>query len=207
MKIGCGISRRELNTLYTLLYPKIKYHVQHLAGKIDSHELEEITQHVMFKSFDKLHQWNKDKGALTTWIYTIARNDYFQYIKDSKKKPVHFSLLGLDAAYGLNQSISDDVVIRAKSDRLVETQSPESLVLDREESEEAWRTINKIKDKLSNGIHKSIFEDYIVEKKRKLKDIAAEYNLNVNNVKSKLFQVRRKLRVEYGSNIFEIFVR
>jgi RNA polymerase sigma factor (sigma-70 family) len=207
MKIGKGISDRKLSYLFSLIYPKIRWYIINLAGAIDDSVVDELVQQVMFKSYNYIDTWDSDKGSLTTWVHTIARNDFFQYIKDKRKQPVHFSTLGLDGGYGSNQSISDDIVIRTKSDNLVETQSPLHLILDREESEAALQTINNIKDKMLSDIHKSIFEDYIVNKEKKLKDIAAEYNLNVNTVKSKLYQVRRKLRVEYGSSVFEIFVR
>ena len=70
------ISREEI---YSAYYPKVLGYVR---GKVNnSHDAEELTSTVFLKVMQKLDSFDAERAALSTWIYTIARNtvtDFFR---------------------------------------------------------------------------------------------------------------------------------
>jgi RNA polymerase sigma factor (sigma-70 family) len=73
------------STVYNKYYKDIYNMVIKITGSIT--DSEDITQEVFIKAFKNI---NKFKGIskLSTWIFSIARNETFQFLKESKKRNI-----------------------------------------------------------------------------------------------------------------------
>lgn len=69
---------------------------QHFASKVKYMTLKqlhndavamEVTQEVLTQVWRKAHLYHPEKGAVTTWVYTITRNVCFDYLRKIQNKP------------------------------------------------------------------------------------------------------------------------
>jgi RNA polymerase sigma-70 factor (ECF subfamily) len=75
--------------LFKEFAPKVKRMVmKHLGNDAQAMEL---TQDVMTQIWRKAHLYHPDKGAVSTWVYTIARNLCFDFLRKASNKS-EFSL-------------------------------------------------------------------------------------------------------------------
>ncbi|QLE85144.1 sigma-70 family RNA polymerase sigma factor [Shewanella sp. Scap07] len=76
--------KRAFTELFRFFSPKIKrFGIKQLGNEAQANEL---IQDTMTNVWKKAHLYNADKGAATTWVYTIMRNASFDMLRRIKSK-------------------------------------------------------------------------------------------------------------------------
>ena len=196
----------EKDTLFKLLYGHVdwlsyKYHINNKNNYLDVYgEIEDFTQDIMIKILDKLYMWNSELGRFTTWIYTMARHQYIckHQSLQTQAQCLSLSEIGLDAGHGLNVSMTKGYFHRGNNDIFVETKDPLYLLLLKESNEMYRELINLIDNDPSIS---KIFKDYIFKKHRGT-TISERTGINVNTIKTKIFNDKKKIRKKYREKFF-----
>lgn len=72
--------------LFVLLHPKI-YHYSLQAG-LDKGQALELCQEVLLKIWKKAKTFDHTKGDVKTWVFTIARNSRFDFLRKKRNDPL-----------------------------------------------------------------------------------------------------------------------
>jgi RNA polymerase sigma-70 factor (ECF subfamily) len=76
------------NELYRQLVDRYKagliIHCEHIVR--DRDQAEDIAQEAFIKAYYQLSKFNTDKGRFSTWLYKIATNTAFDYLRKNKHK-------------------------------------------------------------------------------------------------------------------------
>lgn len=83
----CEASFRALFTEYA---PKLLHFMS--KGGLASEEAKELVQETMTKVWLKSDLYSEDKGAVSTWIFTVARNTKYDYLRKTQKSGVSLSI-------------------------------------------------------------------------------------------------------------------
>jgi RNA polymerase sigma-70 factor (ECF subfamily) len=108
------IAKEQNKQAFTLLFkhfgPKIKrFGLEKFANEASA---KELVQETMTNIWKKSHMYNPDKGAATTWVYTIMRNaafDMLRKIKSRSEQNLSDDLWPIDAIQEETYS-NDDIV-------------------------------------------------------------------------------------------------
>lgn len=131
----------------------------------DYHHAEELTQEVFIKVYHNIPSYDSQKASLSTWIFTIAHNICINSLRNSYRE---FASDEISAAIEPN-SPEDKFIAKEKLDRLIEaiqSLTPED------------RSLVIIKDYLGF----------------KYKEVSSILNIPVGTVKSRLHNIRIKIR-------------
>ena len=83
LRISSGRDEMAFSTLFDFLAPKINaYFIQN--GLLPDNS-EELTQEVLSTVWAKSHQYDASKAAVSTWVYTIARNKKVDFLRKNSK--------------------------------------------------------------------------------------------------------------------------
>lgn len=75
-----GVADRE--QVYRQYHQKVGSYIR---GKVQNvHDVEDLTADVFVKIFEKFDDFDEEKAALSTWIYTITRNTVIDYYRKQK---------------------------------------------------------------------------------------------------------------------------
>ena len=85
LMVKITVNRDEIafSNLFDFLAPKIKAY--YLQNGLISENAEELTQEVMSIIWSKSDKFDPSKSALTTWVYTIARNKKIDFLRKNSK--------------------------------------------------------------------------------------------------------------------------
>lgn len=72
---------------------------------------EDLTQEIFLKVWKKLYRYNLDK-SFRTWLYTIAKNTTFDYLK--KKRELPFAIFSDEEGNNILENIASDEVLPDK---------------------------------------------------------------------------------------------
>ncbi len=84
------LDRSAFAKLYVTYLPKIYNYVSYRVG--DRAEAEDITSAIFERALQRLHMYRADRGAFSTWLFTIARNVIFNYFRSRRRQPQAGSL-------------------------------------------------------------------------------------------------------------------
>ena len=83
VKITNDRDEMAFSKLFDFLAPKINAY--YLQNGLLSDNAEELTQEVMSTIWAKSYQYNSTKSAVSTWVYTIARNKKVDFLRKNSK--------------------------------------------------------------------------------------------------------------------------
>ncbi len=158
----------DIEKLY-LLYRKMIF--KYLYGLIGNYHIaEELTQETFFNVLKSLYKFREESGV-TTWIYSIARNVYFKWIRKNK-----LSYMDIDNIEELSAGIDEINDLFEKSERN--------------------KKINYVLSKLPNKYREIIIlRDW---QGLHYEEIAAITSHSVSWVKVNIYRARKVFREEYS---------
>ena len=152
------------SNLFDFLAPKLKgYFIQNGLSADNS---EELTQEVMSIIWSKSDRYDSSKSAVTTWVYTIARNKKVDFFRKSPKINVN----------------DDDI-----REFLYENGDEDKLSI-----KEAAEQVNRINKELNQDQRKMIKMNFFENKSHK--KIAEELEIPLGTVKSRIRHLLIKMQ-------------
>lgn len=131
-------------------------------------DAEELTQDVFLKAFKKLNTF-QGKSSFKTWLYRIAYNTAISATRKIRHEVLY-----------INEAIIDNI-----SDENVDT------LFDKDENEDLLNKLQVVLKKLNTEEIMLITLYY--SKEEKINDIASIMSLSADNIKTKLYRLRKKL--------------
>ena len=152
------------SNLFDFLAPKLKaYFIQ---NGISADISEELTQEVMSIIWSKSDRYDSSKSAVTTWVYTIARNKKVDFFRKSAK----FNVNDDDIREFLYENGDEDKLSR----------------------KEAAEQVNRINKELNQDQRKMIKMNFFENKSHK--KIAEELEIPLGTVKSRIRHLLIKMQ-------------
>ncbi|TMO68229.1 sigma-70 family RNA polymerase sigma factor [Pseudoalteromonas aurantia] len=160
-------------TLFKYFAPKIKrFGVKQYGSEAMAMEL---VQDTMTSVWRKAHLYNKDKGAATTWVYTVMRNASFDALRKLKSKK--------------EEHISEEIW-----PTLQESQSHDDGFKDHLQDKQIQKYISCLPVAQQEVVKGVYFQEMSQEQ------LAEQLNIPVGTVKSRLRLALQKLRAEMGDS-------
>jgi RNA polymerase sigma-70 factor (ECF subfamily) len=172
---------REFKPLYERVKPGI---LNHCYGILNDFELaEDAFLNAMSKVWQKIDQYDSDRGNFSTWCYNIARNESLLLLKSRKRY--------------ISQTSEEMEYMFAKS----EEKNPSYNI----EEDPFWEFLygnNDIDDVYEQVIEEirelpEIYRDIMVDREingMKYKDIADKYNIKKRSIATRIRRARTKIR-------------
>lgn len=165
--------KQAFTHLFKFFAPKI---LRIAKGKFSNEaQANEVVQETMSKVWRKAHLFNQDKGAATTWVYTVMRNVTFDMLRKVQSNK--------------EDNLSDDIWPLAESDV-----SDDEVFADHLESQ---KLINVI-DTLPESQQDVVKGFYLMEMSQE--QLAHKLNLPLGTIKSRLRLALAKLKVQLGED-------
>ena len=174
ISIGNDRDKVAFATVFKWFAPKIiRYGIKHLNTEQAANEL---LQETMSNVWRKSHYYNADKGAPTTWVYTIMRNMSFDMLRKIRSQR--------------EELLSDDIwpIVEAE---LIEDIEPDDHLMQRQ----VQNYLTKLPDAQQQVIKGVYFEQLSQEV------LAQQLGIPVGTVKSRLRLALSKLKQHMGDNI------
>jgi RNA polymerase sigma factor (sigma-70 family) len=135
----------------------------------DENKAEDITIQTFSRAFDKIDLY-KDSYNFKTWLLSISKNLQIDELRKTKKE-----LLTIDPVFNYTQDITDDAP------------SPEDQLIIEQNLSQLLAHIKLLKPHYQKVIHLRYFQELTY------KEIAAELDEPINNVKVKLLRAKKLL--------------
>ncbi|MCL7999912.1 sigma-70 family RNA polymerase sigma factor [Brucella sp. 21LCYQ03] len=161
-------SQRDMDAfemIFKHFAPRIKAYMSKLSA--DAQTAEELMQETMITVWNKADQFDFSKGALSTWIFTIARNQRIDAVRRARRPQFDPT----DPAF-----VPD------------EEQAADKVIVDRQSAIELRAAIASLPEEQSTLLELAYFEDSTHSA------IAKKLNLPLGTVKSRLRLAFSKLR-------------
>jgi RNA polymerase sigma factor (sigma-70 family) len=164
--VGAQRDLEAYEILFRYFAPRVRAYMARLGG--DGQQVEELMQETMIAVWNKADRFDPSKGAVSTWIFTIARNQRIDAFRRERRPEFDPN----DPAF-----VPEDV-------------APADAELDaREASEQLHRALAALPEEQAALLKLSYFED------QPHSAIAARLNLPLGTVKSRIRLAFDKLRV------------
>ena len=166
LMVKITVNRDEIafSNLFDFLAPKIKAY--YLQNGLISENAEELTQEVMSIIWSKSDKFNPSKSALTTWVYTIARNKKIDFLRKNSKIKYN------------DDDIREFLYEKNETDKI--------------EENEIENRVNKINSQLDINQQKIIKMNFFENKSHK--KIAEELEIPLGTVKSRIRHILIKMQ-------------
>ncbi|PCK32738.1 sigma-70 family RNA polymerase sigma factor [Pseudoalteromonas piscicida] len=171
VKVAENRDRNAFAYLFEYFAPKIKrFGVKQFGNEAQAMEL---VQDTMTSVWRKAHLYHYDKGAATTWIYTVMRNASFDALRKMKSNK--------------EEHISEDIwpIIQ-------DSQADDDGFQDHLQTAQIQKYINKLPPAQRDIVKGVYFQEMSQEQ------LAEHLNIPVGTVKSRLRLALQKLRAELG---------
>ena len=152
------------SNLFDILAPKINTYF--LQNGLANESAEELTQEVMSTIWAKSDKYDPSKSAVSTWVYTIARNKKIDFFRKNTKNKIN------------EEDIRDFLYNNSESDKLTRDEINEQ--------------VNRINDELSPDQRRIIKMNFFESKSHK--KIAQELEIPLGTVKSRIRHILTKLQ-------------
>lgn len=165
--------KQAFTEVFSFFAPKIKGIAQ---GKLNSEALAaEVVQDTMTNVWRKAHLFDDNKGAATTWVYTIMRNVTFDLLRKMKANK--------------EDTLSDDIWPLAESEH-----TEDDVFSDHIQS----RNLKGIIDTLPENQQQVVKGFYFLEMSQE--QLAVHLNLPLGTIKSRLRLALGKLKLKLGED-------
>ena len=166
LMVKITVNRDEIafSNLFDFLAPKIKAY--YLQNGLISENAEELTQEVMSIIWSKSDKFNPSKSALTTWVYTIARNKKIDFLRKNSKIKYN------------DDDIREFLYEKNETDKIEENEMEDQ--------------VNKINSQLDVNQQKIIKMNFFENKSHK--KIAEELEIPLGTVKSRIRHILTKMQ-------------
>ena len=164
IKITEDRDEMAFSNLFDFLAPKINTYF--LQNGLANESAEELTQEVMSTIWAKSDKYDPSKSAVSTWVYTIARNKKIDFLRRNSKTKIN------------EEDIRDFLYNDSESDKL--------------KRDEIIDQVNRINQELTADQRKIIKMNFFESKSHK--KIAQELEIPLGTVKSKIRHILTKLQ-------------
>ena len=164
LKISIERDEMAFSNLFDFIAPKINTY--YLQNGLSTDNAEELTQEVLSTVWAKSYQYDSSKSAVSTWIYTIARNKKVDFLRKTSK----FDFKEED----IREFLYED----NRTDKISEN--------------EAKDQVNKINKELDKDQRKIIKMNFFENKSHK--KIAEELEIPLGTVKSRIRHILIKMQ-------------
>ena len=145
----------QLSEVYETYFPKIYNYIFYRI--LHKQITEDLTSRVFLKAAEKIHLYNPEKGAISTWLFAIAENEINDYFRSSKIVMIPFD------------SLSDSSVLSIDFEE-------QSELIKTEDRQELYMALSELDDRTRDIISQNYFMD------KSLRQIAIEKNMNEHTV-------------------------
>jgi RNA polymerase sigma-70 factor (ECF subfamily) len=181
---------RSFRNLFDRLKPGIFNHCYKITKSRDL--AEDAFLNTMSKVWEKIDQYNEERGNFSTWCYNIARNETLLLLKEENK---YNSRTSLEMEFFTSNNDIGDI----GGVYLMEEDEGNSIFKDENEFDLIYESvINEITD--LPEIYKDIMVDREINK-MKYKDIAEKYGLKKRSVATRIRRARNKITKNLERNI------
>ena len=164
VKISSDRDQLAFSNLFDVLAPKINSY--YLQNGLKAENAEELTQEVLSTIWSKSYLYNPLKSAVSTWVFTIARNKKVDFFRKNSK--VDFN--------------EDDI-----REFLYESNKNDNI-----EENEIREQVKKINQELDHNQRKIIKMNFFENKSHK--KIAEELEIPLGTVKSRIRHILTKMQ-------------
>lgn len=158
-------------TIFRHFAPRVRAYMARLSA--DAQTAEETMQETMIAVWNKAGQFDPSKGALSTWIFTIARNHRIDAFRREKRPEFDPN----DPVFVPDEIVQADAKIQAK-----------------QASQQLHEAMAKLPEEQIALLKLSYFEDHSHSA------IATKLNIPLGTVKSRMRLAFEKLRVALGQS-------
>jgi RNA polymerase sigma-70 factor (ECF subfamily) len=179
-KLMVAVADKRCKASYAKVFQHFASKVKHAAfaqlGQLQSEAIAmEATQEVMTQIWRKAHLYHPEKGAVTTWVYTITRNVCFDMLRKVKNKTE--LNLGNDIWPLYEHSTEEEEVFR-----------------DHLQDQQLLKCVDALPDKQQQIVRGVFFQELSQEQ------LARKLNIPLGTVKSRLRLAMAKLKQELGAH-------
>ena len=169
--VAISRDKKAFTELFRFFAPKI----QRIASNkfFNENQANEVVQETMSNVWRKAHLFNQDKGAATTWVYTVMRNVTFDMLRKLKGNK--------------EDNLSDDIWPIAES-----MGSEDEPFEDHLENKQLLTVIEKLPEVQQQVVKGFYFMEMSQEQ------LATHLNLPLGTIKSRLRLALAKLKVQLG---------
>jgi RNA polymerase sigma-70 factor (ECF subfamily) len=146
--------------------------MNYIVGNIleNPQDIEDCINDIVIKIWRSIDSYSKEKSKFTTWLTVIARNTALNYLR--KQRIPHEEL----------------------KDNLIDSSSPEAIVIRKESLEELKEAIGRLTSKEQHLFYRKYY--YM----QRTAQIAAELGMTERSVERKLYRLRKKIQNELGGD-------
>lgn len=143
---------------------KLVYYISKLCK--DKQMAEDLATLTFLKSVEKIDSYKPDKGAFSTWLFTVAKNLYFTELKERKE------LTSIDAEFDTQGTTMKEFIANSDVD------DAEELII--KKGRIMLKHMNELKSPYKEIMHMRELD------KMSYQEIAEELKENLNTVKSRI---------------------
>jgi len=176
---GC---QKSYNLIFRAFFQSIFLYIRK-KYKIESISANELTFEIMTKIWEKSAQYDKSKGHVTTWIYSITNFHVIDYFRREQTKIKYYSIYKL-----INM---DSKTLKINYNVSIPSSNPEQIYIKKERVREFTKLFEE--SILGNKVLLNIMQLRYLDE-FSLKDIAEKLKLNDNSVRTNIHRGKQKIK-------------